>query len=224
MSQSCFHCSELRRPRSQKVPSRPEEHREPTDPEDMRLAVPVAPDKVLAPGRDWGSGREVGVKPGPASGGEEALEVSCVMGKDRQCWGYWLLTNSCPQQWPQPVTGCQGLSPKLHLPPQNPLVAPLLKNQTTTGALKLIFSILIFKTQLAFANCQMPAPGLRGSEETSCDGPTGGEGSLPSALTLTSESGLSDESSPDAEALLVGFERNQLNQPNPELWKGKQEV
>ena len=36
----------------------------------------------------------------------------------------------------------------------------------------------------------------------------------------TSESGLSDESSsPEGDALWVGFERNQLNQPNPELWK-----
>lgn len=37
---------------------------------------------------------------------------------------------------------------------------------------------------------------------------------------VTSESGLSDESSsPEGDALWVGFERNQLNQPNPELWK-----
>ena len=72
--------------------------REPRDPEDRRLAVPVAPDKV--PGRDRGSGREANVKPGPASGVEDGLEVSCIEEKDRQCWGYWLLTNSCPQYWP----------------------------------------------------------------------------------------------------------------------------
>ena len=36
---------------------------------------------------------------------------------------------------------------------------------------------------------------------------------------VTSESGLSEESSsPEGDALWVGFERNQLNQPNPELW------
>ena len=41
---------------------------------------------------------------------------------------------------------------------------------------------------------------------------------------LTSESGLSDESSPEGDASLLGFERNQLNQPNPELWKGRGEI
>lgn len=39
---------------------------------------------------------------------------------------------------------------------------------------------------------------------------------------VTSESGLSESSSsPEGDAFLVGFERNQLNQPNPELCKGK---
>lgn len=45
----------------------------------------MAPDKVLVPGRDWGAGREVSERPGPASGAEDALEVSCIVEKDRQC-------------------------------------------------------------------------------------------------------------------------------------------
>lgn len=47
-------------------------------------------------------------------------------------------------------------------------------------------------------------------------------GGFPSPSEATSESGLSDESSsPEGDTTLVGFERNQLNQPNPELWKGR---
>lgn len=47
-------------------------------------------------------------------------------------------------------------------------------------------------------------------------GPQGGATSP--SVEVTSESDLSEESSsPEGDTLLAGFDRNQLNQPNPEL-------
>lgn len=44
-------------------------------------------------------------------------------------------------------------------------------------------------------------------------------GCFPVLPQVTSESGLSEESSsPEGDVLWVGLERNQLNQPKPELW------
>lgn len=42
---------------------------------------------------------------------------------------------------------------------------------------------------------------------------------VPAPHPVTSESGLSESSSPEGDTLWVGFERNQPNQPNPELWR-----
>lgn len=97
-------------------------HRGPIgSPKDMRSVVPGAPVKVLVPGRDWGSGRDVGERLGPAWGAEDAPEVSCLVRKkgsvvmpvvDKLMLVAVFLP--CPQQRPQPATRCQGLPPKLH--------------------------------------------------------------------------------------------------------------
>lgn len=51
-------------------------------------------------------------------------------------------------------------------------------------------------------------------------GPRGGAASP--SVEVTSESELSEESSsPEGDSLLAGFDRNQLNQPNPELWRAR---
>lgn len=53
--------------------------------------------------------------------------------------------------------------------------------------------------------------------------PLGLQGGVASpSVEVTSESELPEESSsPEGEALLAGFDRNQLNQPNPELWRAR---
>ena len=81
-------------------------------------------------------------------------------------------------------------------------------------------------TSIPAQNLHVPWTGLESNansrssepEEPSWEGPTE-EGASLSLRQVTSESGLSEESSsPEGDALWVGFERNQLNQPNPELW------
>lgn len=214
MSRSCFQGSGLRGPTLEGTPSR-ERRGDHGWPGGHEAAVPGPQEKVLPPGRDWDSGRGVRERPEPALGGEGALGVSCVVEKERPPW--W----SCPRAGVCSCRTHRGLRPRpaVGVSPPNSISfvhCPAQQTRIIAGLEHLPLPALTSHNLCPFAK---PPSRPDWGEPSASSGPSswGRHGVGP----VTSESGLSESSSPEGDALRAGLERNQLNQPKPEPWGRK---